>query len=178
MHNEPIRILQCVDCHTIEVLPLYGDDALEYLTDKHRFPDGSRHFGNLIPLNINAADGSGERRATMADWNDPDFRAFIKKHFDEQTVTRPGHGAGLGTTFYDTRNTFQHDALVCFSKHLRPKGRCHDYKDDRFRLLPDTAAERAAEGMSRNRPGRHLCDFCPVQTYMTTRNNQAQNLDR
>lgn len=177
MSNEPIRILQCVDCHTIEPLPLHGDDPLEYLTDKHRFPDGSKHYGNLIPLVIAAADNSGERAATWDDWENKEFRDFVKRHFDEQCVRRPGQGAGLGTEFYDTKNTFQADALKCFSTHLRPKGRCPDYKEDRFRLLPNTKAERKEAGLGKTTAVRHLCDFCPVASYMTMKHNQSLKLD-
>lgn len=176
--SEPIRVLQCIDCRSLDVLPLHGDDALEYVTDKHRFPDGSKHFGNLIPLNITPKDGSPERPATLDDWNDKKFRDFIKRHFDEQLIARPGAGAGLGTQFYDTKNTFEHDALVCFGKHLRPKEGCQDYRRDSKKLKPDTAAERKAEGLPAPRALRYLCDFCPVHSYATHLEVKRRGLDK
>lgn len=175
--SEPIRVLQCVDCVTLEVLPLHGEDALEYLDAKHKFPDHSPHYRNLVALNIDGTDGT-ERPATFDDWeHDKEFRDFVKRMFDEQVIQRPGQGAGLGTKYYDAKNTFQADAMTCYGKHLRPKAGCHDYRRDSKRLVPDTAAERKAEGLAKPTSNRFLCDFCPVHIHATTLEVKRKKLD-
>lgn len=161
----PIRVLQCIDCSSLEVLPPYEgpaeyDDALNYLSEKHRFPDGNSHRGNLIPVTIQTNDG-GERPGTMDDWNNPKFQKLVAENFSK--ATRPGQGTGLGAQYYDARDTFREDAMTCWQKHHRNPD-CNDYMDESKRLVPDTKVERKELGLGRPRSNRSLCEFCPVHS--------------
>lgn len=168
--SENIRALQCVTCHSIEVLPVYfgppeNDELLSYVVEKHKFPDGSAHFGNLIHhINVDLADGTGERPATMDDWNNEKFRELITKDIQEK-ATKPGSGTGLGQEYYDTKDTFREDANACWKARLQPD-RCNDYGSESKRLVPKTAADRKELGLGKPRSNRTLCEFCVMHAHM------------
>lgn len=66
--------------------------------------------------------------------------------------------SGFDPAFYDHKNTFQEDALKCFSRHSRPKDGCIDWHDDSKRLTPGNWKKAHV----------FLCDFCPVASTVTT----------
>lgn len=178
--SETIRLLQCVDCKTIEVLPGYRgpaqhDEALSYLVQRHRFPDGSEHRGNLIPAEVSTNDG-GLRPATMDDWKNPKFQELVKENISKSA--RPGQGTGLGMQFYDTRDTFRDDAMACWKSKLKPAPYCPEYKSDRKKLVPDTAKLRKAEGLGKTTVSRSLCEFCPVHSMVQAKQRQNAGLDK
>lgn len=160
-----IRLLRCDTCHTLEELPDYQgpaeyDTLLEVLLSRHE-TNGERHIGRLIDV---------DQRA----WELPN----VRKEIIEQIKGGISPGlAAFDPTFYDTRNTFQTDALKCYKQHLRPSEGCQDYHDDSKILLPDTAAERRDVGLPKpargNTPLQFLCSFCPVESYV-----QHQKLKR
>jgi hypothetical protein len=149
---ENVRLLQCLDCKTLEELPDYEGDPrrdflLEALLKPHKFPDGNEHRGHL-------------HRVEKKHWDSPATRATIEAQIREKS----GH-TGLDPSFYNAKSTFQEDAHSCWKAHLRNPG-CNDYKTASKRLTPDTAAERKAAGLPRYKSpqDRYLCEFCPVHS--------------
>lgn len=147
---EEIRLLMCFTDGTLEELPDYkgdprGDTLLDILTERHKFPDGSRHFGQVL-------------RVEKKHWENKSTRRAIENQIRESK----GH-SGLDTSFYESKNTFQEDAMKCFSDHNR-NPRCSDYKSDKKRLSPGTAADRKKLGLGPSSIKTYLCDFCPVKS--------------
>lgn len=149
--TEHLRLLICKDCKTIEPLPDFdgvgADHLLEYLVAPHR-TNGLEHIGMLARVEAN-------------DWNNFDKQREIVN----QLTAKFGGETGLGQEFYDTRDTFKYDALMCFKQHNRNPD-CNDYHSDAKRLTPDTADARREAGLDpyRSQRDRYLCDFCPVQS--------------
>jgi hypothetical protein len=140
------------------------DQELTYLVEKHRFPDGSEHFGNLIPA-VEIKGNNGEvRDATWDDWNNPDFQNYLRKEMS--LVTRPGKALGLGVEYYAAKDTFKEDAGKCYQRHNRPTEGCSDYRSDSKRLIPDTKRERREIGLDKPRSNRSLCEFCVVHVWV------------
>ena len=149
--SEHIRLLVCRDCKTIEPLPDYDgavehDHMLNYLVKPHR-TNGLEHIGMLA-------------RVEASEWNNPRVQAEIAK----QLVNEFGGETGLGSEFYNTRDTFKDDAMTCFKQHQRNPD-CSDYRADFRKLTPGTNADRKREGMDKyHGPTRWLCDYCPVNS--------------
>ena len=167
--GEKIRLLFCETCNTIEEIPDFDgppqyDTLLEISVQKHRTPTGDAHIGKLFDVDV-------------AMWMDSNVRHQII----DQIKGKGSKGiAEFDATFYDTRSTFQEDALKCYQDHLRPKGACPDWMSDKKILVPDPKAERKAEGLASpsQAPGPkvHLCRFCPVQRYMAKKAQEASGL--
>lgn len=156
MATEHIRLLQCLDCKSLEELPDYegdprGDFLLEALLKPHKFPDGNEHRGHL-------------HKVEKKHWDSPATRKSIEAQIREKS----GH-TGLDPDYYATKNTFQEDAHRCFAAHNRNPA-CSDYKTDSKRLTPGTAAERKAAGLPKYRSPRdmYVCHFCPVHSMVVT----------
>jgi hypothetical protein len=157
-----VRLLLCYVCNTIEPLPWFDgpneyDETLKARLAKHRTPEGHPHVGNLATV-------------SETSWNTPERR---EKIVEELSAVRNGGEAGLGTKFYDVRNTFEEDAMTCWRvKHGRTEN-CDDYKSDKMRLLPDTRGDRKELGMATravDRPGgTYLCMFCPYHSVVMQR---------
>lgn len=163
VENGPeIRLLYCLVCGTIDELPLYdgnpdNDHLLQILIEPHRFPSGDPHKGHLF-------------RLPQLTWENETAR----KQIIEQI--KGGGSAGLDEfdkDFYATRNTFREDAMKCYNAHLRPTDGCPDFNTPAKRLLPNTKAERKEVGLTdpSKAPGpkNYLCQFCPVQSVVTTK---------
>jgi hypothetical protein len=152
--EETVRLLICHMCKSIDELPAYegppeNDDTLAFRVSQHQFPSGRAH-----PLDLGVVK--------KEDWDKPTHRQEILRHLHMSGA--PGSGLGMGEDFYDVKANFEADALACWKAHNRTSD-CGDYMSDGKRLLPDTRAERAAEGLdTRNRPSTSLCSFCPVHS--------------
>lgn len=146
-----VRLLICNTCKTTEELPDYqgpdeGDDVLNFLVTRHRYPDGTEHIGNL-------------GRVEAKHWVDEGKRSSIINQ-----VKNSANHTGLDQSFYDTKNTLQADAMTCWTRdHNRVKA-CPDYKTESKRLQPDTREERRQAGVKPFRSTTFLCDFCPVKS--------------
>ena len=152
---EEIRLLKCNTCVTTEELPDFKGPAeydvlLEALVQKHRFPDGNEHLGQLL-------------RIEKKYWDSPK----IRKEILEKMWT--GH-TGFDPEFYASKNTFQDDAMKCFNKHNRPDQGCIDWKIDRVRLGNPTKL-----GWETG-PKVYLCDFCPVRAHVARKQQEARGL--
>lgn len=148
--SEKIRLLICHTCQTIEPLADYKGDPeydieLELLASRHKFPDGNLHIGGLADV---------EKKH----WDTPS----VQQQIIGQIRDSAGH-TGLDQNFYNTKLTFEEDALACFAAHNR-NPLCADYHSDSKELKPDTAAERKAIGAPKYRSIKriYLCDYCPV----------------
>lgn len=158
---EKVRLLICFECKSIEEVPFYEgpperDETLEYRASKHAYPSGERHVGQLAVVD-------------KTQWDDPTIRtAIIRK------ISAGPDGEGLGQQFYDIKSTFQEDAMTCWKRHGK-RVNCEDYKTDKMRLRPDTAADRKAEGLDpKTRPSTFLCQFCPVNSHVVTKQREAR----
>lgn len=160
-----IRLLYCYNCDTIEELPDFegnpaDDYLLEVIIEKHESA-GIKHTGFLSKIGVKL-------------WSQEKFRKEIIKNLR----TRVGGGlADIDPEYYHTRSTFYQDAMSCFSAHLRPEGSCSDWRASNKKLVPKTQAERKELGLSKA-PVAHtyLCDFCPVKSFMVTKQREESGL--
>lgn len=144
------RLLLCHTCKSIEELPDYQGPAehdvlLDDAVGRHRFPNGLEHIGKLAQVDTK-------------DWDDNAKRAAIL----EQIKTAVEKSTGMPSEWYETKNTYQADALKCYSQHHRPTEGCIDYCDSGKRLGNPTRAGWEAG------PRVFLCHFCPVETWVRT----------
>ena len=164
------RLLFCLVCRTLEELPPFegrveNDVLLNIAVEKHQFPSGEPHKGKLFILPVQT-------------WLDKEQREEIIRQI------KGGGSEGLNQideTFYDTKSTFSEDALVCFSKHLRPQNGCPDYESSSKRLLPtSTKQERKEAGLPdvTEGPGPrvYLCHFCPVHSTVMNKKNLLRGI--
>lgn len=157
-----VRILYCMVCDSVEELPPYEgvpeeDHLLEILVQRHVFASGEPHKGHLMKL-------------PQLQWENENIRKEIIKQI------KGGGSKGIDEfdpDFYATRNTFQEDALKCYSAHLRPTDGCPDYESASKRLLPNTKADRKELGLvdpaKAPGPKNYLCYFCPVHSVVQTK---------
>jgi hypothetical protein len=148
--SEHLRLLICHTCRSIEEVPNFTgppehDVLLDHVLEAHRFADGREHIGKLALV-------------ATKDWEDINRRQAI----EAQIKAAVEKSTGLPSEFYATRNTYQADALRCYSKHQRPKEGCIDYCDSSKRLGNPTKAGWEAG------PRVFLCQFCPVETWVRT----------
>jgi hypothetical protein len=151
--SDNIRLLVCGHCKSIEMLPDYEgpverDFLLDNLVRRHQFADGRPHG----PATLG--------KVAQTDWDNPEAQKAIVKQLQETLL---GGETGLGTPFYETRDTFKADAFQCWQQHNRTKN-CTDYKSDSKLLTPNTEAERRAAGLpplERGPMDMYLCHFCP-----------------
>lgn len=146
-----MRLLRCLTCNTFDELPDYEgpsehDTTLAYVVERH----GEDHQGQLFRLPIGF-------------WLQEEYRRRIIEQIR-------GGSAGLAEfdkSYYDTRNTFQDDAMACYKQHLSPKEGCADWRSSNKELKPDTKAERKEAGLTLTPTGPkvYICDFCPVRSY-------------
>jgi hypothetical protein len=163
-----LRIFYCWNCKTFDELPDFQgrpeeDDLLAILVERHQsagVPHGCTPFRIGVRL-----------------WSHPKMR--------EQIIAkiRSGTNGGLDDIdpgYYATRSMFYDDAMTCYAAHNRPQAGCDEYCSEKKRLLPQTAQLRKDVGLED--PGRssatkvYLCNFCPVQTHVTTHKNLKKGL--
>lgn len=156
--SDHLRLLLCLECKTLEPVPDYEGDPhndwdLKYVIEKHAYPSGDKHNGNLI-------------RLPKKYWDNPEQRESIRKQINEGLV-----GGGLPDAFYDVKDTLNEDALQCFQRHNRNPG-CPDYRSDAKRLSAGTDKERRDLGLAPLRSNRFLCDHCPVHSLVLSHANR------
>lgn len=159
-------LLVCAECSSIEHAsgpPEYNEE-LEALGRRHEvYVAGNLYRHPLAMATVNAQL-----------WvKSEEFRKFIVAMIKDATKTG---NVGLGDDNYNLKNTFQDDALTCWRKHGRTTD-CGDYKTDKMKLLADTRGERRELGLSvraSDRPGVHLCVYCPYHSVVMSRVRKAQ----
>ena len=167
MQDIVIRLLICTTCVTIEELPdhlgrVEDDLLLNLAVQRHRFPDGNEHIGNLmkVPLKF---------------WGNPK----VKKSIIDQIKAGSKGLDDISEGFYDTKSTFHEDAMKCYSQHLRPTNGCSEYKADRMRLRNDISVHDRREaglGSADAGPKVYKCDFCPVKSTVMQKFHKKQGL--
>lgn len=167
--KEPhIRLLICLDCATIEEIPDYEGDPrddvlLEISCERHEDVTGNRHRGHLmkVPLKYWAIDSARQKIV--------------------QQIKDGSKGLeDVDKGWYDTKSQFSEDAMECFNRHLRPAGRCPDWKAESKVLKPKTAAARKDLGLAplekSTAQKTYLCQFCPASIYMHTKLRELRGL--
>lgn len=154
---EQIRLLACSQCKTIEELPDFEgrpeqDHLLSRLLENHG-PEDNRHIGQLFKVEKDK-------------WDNEAYKTQIAK---QVSLTMAGGETGLGSEYYNIKNTYTADAFACWTKHLRNPN-CSDYRSDSKRLTPNTADARREAGLpvSTSPSERSLCEFCPVHSLVVT----------
>lgn len=162
-----IRVLICRDCRSNEVLPDYEgdparDEALIYATEKHQYPTGEKHYGDLYG------------GVTEEQWKNDETRDEILRRIWQNE----GH-TGFDPWVYDTMETLKADAMLCWEKRLRPTT-CADYRSESKRLVPPTADARRASGMGKYKASaqhtQYLCNYCPINSVVEQKVRKRRGL--
>lgn len=144
--NRPHRLLVCYTCATIEKLPPY-----EGREDEHGvYLDYDPVLEHLLKDHQRPEQHRG--RLFLVDeaaWENMDSRREINSQL-----------FGLEAERVAWKDTLAEDAGKCFNAHKRPKAGCIDWHDDSKRL-GSPSGKRASHAV-------HLCDFCPVRSYVET----------
>lgn len=133
-----------VDPHHIEP---GQDPLLDVLVEKHR---------NHAPAQL--------FQVPDADW---------REHKDEILAEIKKKTTGFEGDFYDVRNTFVDDAMECFRQHARPAEGCSDWYADSKKLTRPTPEGQRWQRENFKAPTVHLCDFCPVRSWVESQVNLA-----
>jgi hypothetical protein len=167
------RLLLCKnkDCQTLEELPIWtgpkekeaDDPLLNELVKRHL----QRH-----------GDTSDAVLMTVEDsiWVDPAKRDGILKELSARNT-------GFSPEVYSIKNTFQEDALRCYSQHGRPKEGCIDYCNSNKLLTSDAWVSEEEKQLDKSdlmivkghkkeleaQNPVYLCNYCPVQSWVTTK---------
>ena len=150
-----IRLLLCHVCKTLEEIPDYlgdpdYDDVLTTLSSRH----ATKH-----PEQMN----SGQlMRVEAKHWASPSTRHAIETQIRDNTGN-----TGFDLGYYETKATFQDDAMKCWKRHNRTTD-CNDYKSKKMLLQPETNAERRAEGLDKYQSKTYVCHFCPMESLVIT----------
>lgn len=163
-----IRLMVCSVCKSIDPLPFYDgpneyDETGQAKATMHMFADGKFH-----PFIVGTVSEKS--------WSSPTVRPEILKKLGAELA--PGEAEGLGAEFYDIKNTFAEDAMTCWRiGHNRTKD-CGDWHADSKKLIPNTQAERRAEGLphrARDIDSKmFLCDFCVMKSVHQDKVNKSK----
>lgn len=166
-----MRLLFCNFCKTLEELPDYDggeavDPFVEALVRKHNERAPMEHGGEQLPH-------SPMRVCVVSDQEWSTDRAGVLKliHSENKKV-------GLDAWVSEAVNTFEEDAMRCYREHHRPEEGCIDWWDESKRIGRPTAEGRAVVKSSYKlgETDPHLCQYCPVQTFVTTQRNLKAGL--
>lgn len=158
-----MRLLTCKACRSIEELPDYDgknevDPYVEGLIEKHTKKDPMAHGGERLhysPFMLRTVD--------EIEW--ALHREQIIDKLNEEAKT-----TGFDGWAYESMNTYADDAMKCYSQHGRPKQGCRDYWSDEKRIGRPTELGKAVlkEAPKLGEGDPHLCQWCPVHTWVTT----------
>lgn len=167
MPSDFLRLLQCFECKTVELLPDFEgppeyDVVLHELDLKH-----GGHEEDVVRRHNRAL-----HRIEKRYWENTRLRRQIHQQMWAGTT-------GFVPEYYATKDTLHEDALKCFSKHNRPDA-CSDWHSDSKRLGNPARAERAQvarefhnDQLKEGGPRVFLCDFCPVASKVMQRRREA-----
>lgn len=149
------RLLICKKCQTIEEMPLAPDLPAGEVDPLLANVWGRHGHAQIV---IGGPDPEVQLLAVKnEDWSNQRIKDEILRELGQKWV-------GFHPEFYATKNTYQEDALHCFSRHSRPKDGCIDWKDSSKRLTPQDWTKAHV----------YLCDFCPVASTVTTKIRMAR----
>jgi hypothetical protein len=171
-HSGPvIRLLLCFVCNSIDELPPHDgpsetDILLEMTVEKHEFPSGLRHQGKMFILPVKVWANTSNRKEIINQLKGTGVTGL-------DAMTEEGD-------FYSTKMQFAEDAMSCYTYHLRPEDNCADYRTESKRLLPKTAKERKSAGLEAPKdaalPKIYLCNFCPMQSVIVTKQRAMRGM--
>ena len=159
-----VNLLVCYDCKTIDEFPYttsgqyLGNGKYDQSDNPFLDPIAEPHrrkgcVGRLFDIDLGFWISEKGRKSTV-------------EQIKEQLL---GGSKGLdvfGTDFYNVKANYTADAGNCYNLHLRPEGKCPDYKSDKKILRPGTDAERKELGLVKSTVKSYLCDFCPAKMYV------------
>lgn len=166
-----IRLLQCWECKTLEVLPDYPpsanpaqDATLHYVDEKHGGGTENPHYRAL-------------HRVPQVVWEDRKAkRQIVKDMWSTESMS------GFTPGYYDIKDQLREDATQCWKDHRRPTREhpCVDYRSSAKLIKPPTVKDRKQaareldmagmrnkidlDRMQHDVPSTFLCSFCPYQT--------------
>ena len=169
-----MRLLFCKTCSTLEEVPDLGRDLAEGEADP--FVEG-------LVMTHTQRDSMGHGSAAMAnspfrlmDVDDEKWRTERQSVID--TVNKENKKVGFDAWVYESQSTYSEDALKCYRAHHRPKGACIDWRADSKRIGRPTAEGQQAvkDEYKLGQKDPHLCDYCPVASWVQTQKNFAAGL--
>jgi len=162
-----VRLLCCRKCKTLEELPDFSgrhedDRLLNELVRRHNAQDFTGHQDGAVATLMHIED----------------------RHWDlyrDQIIAKINEAAkqtGFDGWFYEAHNTYKEDALRCYSQHHRPKQGCIDYWDDSKRIgRPTSEGRKVVKSLYKlGERDPHLCQWCPVHTFVQTEVNWKAGL--
>lgn len=162
-----INLLVCYTCKTIEEIP-YTING-EYLGDG-KYNQKDNPFIEAVAAPHDQKGCKGRLFDTdMFWWQSQKGRKSTVDQIKEQLFEGSKGLDIFGTDFYNVKANYSQDAGNCFNLHMRPKGKCPDYKIDAKILTPGTSQDRKDLGLAKSTVKSYLCDFCPAKAYMQKR---------
>ena len=171
-----MRLLKCDYCHTLDEVPDFQgppekDEVLQSILIYHNQQGTGEHLigDRLMLFALNDVNG---RPITTEQYNSN--KEEIIKRFNAGMTRR----TGLDAWVYEDRKTYAEEAMKCFNEHHRPTQTCIDWWSDAKRLSRPTTEGKAAlkdsPGLGVSDP--HLCQWCPVSSYVRTEVNAKKGL--
>lgn len=164
-----MRLVFCDACATLEEIPDFSgrDDEIDpYVLGvvlKHNEHDPMAHGGVKL------------RASPMQVYKVDDLEWQMHPEKVIQHVNEMSRRQGMTNWVNESFNTYQEDALRCFKKHGRPQHGCIDYWDDSKRIGRPTKEGKQAvkENYKLGQDDPHLCQWCPVHTYVQMREREG-----
>jgi hypothetical protein len=142
------------------------DPLVEHVVERHTTMDPMGHGAALM-------ENSPFRLMHVPDdeWNN-DSEGVIK------AINEANKKVGLDAWVYESVNTYAEDALKCYAAHHRPKEGCIDWWSESKRIGRPTAEGQQAVADQYKLGDRdpHLCQYCPVASYVQTQVNFKRGL--
>lgn len=169
-----IRLLQCFDCKSMDVIPDFvgnpEDDVTLHYTDE-------KHGGHTQQPHTRAL-----HRIPQKFWDNDKLKKQIVDGMWEDVT-------GFTPDYYAARDNLKEDATKCFVAHHRAIP-CIDWHEDSKRLRAPTGELRRqlAKDIPRNlhhidrdrlakgAPVQFLCDYCPVKIAVDRRKREERGL--
>lgn len=166
--GECVRILQCFECKSMDVLPDYppqanpnDDAALHHVDQRHGGDTQQPHYRAL-------------HRIEKKVWEDRD----AKKQFIDKMWSGV---SGFTPSYYNVQDTLKDDAMKCWKDHRQPTADkpCLDYRSSSRIIKPPTRKDRKEmrrelemagqrnnidlDRLEHDIPKLYVCSFCPYQ---------------
>lgn len=144
------------------------DPLVEHVVERHTTMDPMGHGSSSM-------ENSPFRLMHIPDeeWN-ADKQGVIK------AINAENKKVGMDAWVYESHNTYAEDALRCYVEHQRPKEGCIDYWSESKRIgRPTTEGRQAVKDQYKlGERDPHLCQYCPVQSWVSTQVNFKHGLYR
>jgi len=167
-----VRLVSCSLCKSVEAIPDAvanpgsSDTALETVIMTHTERDPLGHGSvdrKYAPFTVAAVPDSA--------W-EKDQAEVLRLLKDKNTA------AGFEPWVYESVHTYADDALKCYAEHHRPAQGCIDWWSDSKRIgrPTDLGKQLVRDRYKLGERDPHLCQWCPVATYVRTEINFKKGL--